>query len=314
MGSGAMKRWPQVMSPEERPPTSRGTISAVSCWVASVQTIPRNGRTQRRASGFAEAAPQRIDFGQGNERMIAGMISASASRGRAAGLLDDRDVELALLRILVDLRVLDPREPRAFQKPLDRRLRRADARALALLAQGRLRPGQPDDMQGESARRDMGLRALIRKVALDERVGDETPEVLRRLALHSGGDFFAEQFEEKVGHVREPKSSHMLGAPGPHSGPLPQAGAGANPFSPCGRRWREAPDEGSAQGALGGGADAPTPHPWPLSQGEREKPFVTRRLQRSSARRRRRPWRAHAPEEYSSGARSPKSPRARRVG
>ena len=116
------------------------------------------------------------------------------------GFSIDRDVELALLGILLDLRVLDPRETRAFQKPLDRRLRRADARAFALLAQGRLRPGQADDVQGQPARRDMGLRALIRKVALDERVGDETPEVLRRLALHSGGDFFAEQFEEKIGH------------------------------------------------------------------------------------------------------------------
>ena len=47
--------------------------------MASVQTIPRNGRTQRSASGFADAAPQRIDFGHGNERTIAGMISAIAS-------------------------------------------------------------------------------------------------------------------------------------------------------------------------------------------------------------------------------------------
>ena len=74
-----MKRWPQVTSPDSSPSIANGTISAVSCSVASVQTIPRNGRTQRNASGFAEAAPQRIDFGHGNERMIAGMISAMAS-------------------------------------------------------------------------------------------------------------------------------------------------------------------------------------------------------------------------------------------
>ena len=41
--------------------------------------MPRNGRTQRNASGLAEAAPQRIDFGHGNERTIGGMISAIAS-------------------------------------------------------------------------------------------------------------------------------------------------------------------------------------------------------------------------------------------
>ena len=41
----------------------------------------------------------------------------------------------------------------------------------------------------------------------------------------------------------------------------------ATPFSPCGRRWREAPDEGSApQGAWQKGAVAPTPHPQPLSR------------------------------------------------
>ena len=74
-----MKRWPQVTSPAAIPSISNETISAVSCWVASVQTIPRNGRTQRSASGFAEPAPQRIDFGHGNERMIAGIISAIAS-------------------------------------------------------------------------------------------------------------------------------------------------------------------------------------------------------------------------------------------
>ena len=118
---------------------SKGTISAVSCWVASVQTIPRKGRTQRSASGLVEAAPQRIDFGQGKERTIAGMISASASLVERPGFSIDRDIELALLRVLLDPRVLDAGEARALEESLDGRLRRADARAFALLAQGRLR-------------------------------------------------------------------------------------------------------------------------------------------------------------------------------
>ena len=67
------------MSPAAIPSISNGTTSAASCGVASVQTMPRRGLTQRSASGFAEAAPQRIDFGHGNERTIAGMISAIAS-------------------------------------------------------------------------------------------------------------------------------------------------------------------------------------------------------------------------------------------
>ena len=74
-----MKRWPNVTSPDAIPSLSNRTISAASCCVASVQTMPRSGRTQRSESGRAEAAPQRIDFGQGNERTIAGMISAITS-------------------------------------------------------------------------------------------------------------------------------------------------------------------------------------------------------------------------------------------
>ena len=74
-----MKRWPKVSRPALTPSISNGTISAASCGTASVQTIPRNGRTQRSASGLADAAPQRIDFGHGNERTIAGTISAIAS-------------------------------------------------------------------------------------------------------------------------------------------------------------------------------------------------------------------------------------------
>ena len=74
-----MKRWPQVTSPAAIPSISNETISAASCCVASMHTIPRSGGTERSASGFAEAAPQRIDFGQGKERMIEGIISAIAS-------------------------------------------------------------------------------------------------------------------------------------------------------------------------------------------------------------------------------------------
>ena len=59
---------------------SKGTISGVFVLRRrGCRRIPRNGRTQRKASGLAEAAPQRIDFGQGKARMIAGKISASAS-------------------------------------------------------------------------------------------------------------------------------------------------------------------------------------------------------------------------------------------
>ena len=83
---------------------------------------------------------------------------------RAARLLDHGDVELALLRVGLDLGVLDARQPRALEEALDRRLRRADARPLALLAPARLRLRQADDMQRQPARRGEGLRALVRQV------------------------------------------------------------------------------------------------------------------------------------------------------
>ena len=91
----------------------------------------------------AEAAPQRIDFGQGKARMIAGRISAITSSVVAAGLLDHRDVELALLGVLLDPRVLDAGKPGALEEARDRRLRRADARALALLAHVGCAAGRP---------------------------------------------------------------------------------------------------------------------------------------------------------------------------
>ena len=79
MGAGAMKRWPKVTSPVVIPSISICTTSEASCGIASVQTMRRNGLTQRSASGFVDAGPQRMDFGHGNERTIAGMISAIAS-------------------------------------------------------------------------------------------------------------------------------------------------------------------------------------------------------------------------------------------
>ncbi len=65
-------------------------------------------------------------------------------------------------------------------------------------------------MQGQAPRRDEALRALVEQIARDQRVGDESLQILRRLPLHAGGDFFAEQFEQEVRHrqagVRPPPS------------------------------------------------------------------------------------------------------------
>jgi hypothetical protein len=62
--------------------------------------------------------------------------------------------------------------------------------------------GEADDVQGEPARRGEALRALVSQAALDERAGDEALEVFGALALHARGDFFAEEFDEEIGHPK----------------------------------------------------------------------------------------------------------------
>ena len=121
------------------------------------------------------------------------MISAENVDRLGAGALDDGDVEIALLRVLLNGRLLDRREPRAFQKALERRVGRADARALLLLARVRLARGEPCDMQRETARRRKARRAFIEEAALDERVGHELAQVGRRLRLHARRDFLREE-------------------------------------------------------------------------------------------------------------------------
>ena len=94
-------------------------------------------------------------------------------------------------------------------------------------------------MQRQPARRGESLRAFVSQVAVDQRVGDEPLQILRRLPLHAGGDFFAEQFEEKVGHIEELFDfDGESGEPSPR--PSPRRERAAIP-SPPGRRWRAKP-------------------------------------------------------------------------
>ena len=131
---------------------------------------------------------------------------------RAAGLLDRSDIELALLRVLLDPGVLDARKPRTLQKPLDGRLGGADAGPLALLPQSRLRRRQANHVQSEPPWSGEGLRALINQVSVDQRVGDEALQIIRSLPLHTGRDFFAEQFEKEIRHSEEPRKGFSKGA------------------------------------------------------------------------------------------------------
>jgi uncharacterized protein YqfA (UPF0365 family) len=68
-------RWPRVVSPDLMPSISKRTTSGSSVSGPKVQRIECKGRTQITS----EPEPQRIDFGQGNERTIAGISSAITS-------------------------------------------------------------------------------------------------------------------------------------------------------------------------------------------------------------------------------------------
>ena len=169
--------------------------------VASVQRTPRRGRTQRRASGRVEALPQRIDFGQGKARTTAGTISASASLGRAARLLDHRDVELALLRVLLDLASSMRASPALFRKPW---IAASGAPTRGPFRSSRkvgCAAGRPTTCSASRRGVTNACAPSYARLRVDERVGDEPLQVLRRLPLHAGGDFFGKEFEEQVGHM-----------------------------------------------------------------------------------------------------------------
>ena len=63
------------------------------------------------ATRLAEAAPQRIDFGQGKERTICGHDLREHVLRRPARLLDDGDIELALLRVALDVASVSEASP-----------------------------------------------------------------------------------------------------------------------------------------------------------------------------------------------------------
>ena len=81
-----------------------------------------------------------------------------------------------------------------------RLLGRADARTLLLFLEVGLARRHALHGERQPPRRREGLGALIDEAGIDQPVGDELLQVLRRARLHAGGNFFGEQFEQKVGH------------------------------------------------------------------------------------------------------------------
>ena len=130
-------------------------------------------------------------------------------RRRAAGLLDHGDVEIALL-VRLHRRLIDRRQAGALEEALDRLVGRADARPLALLALVGRAGRQAVDGQRQPARRGEGLGAFIDEAGIDQRLGDQLLQVLRRLPLHAGGNFLGEEFEQEIRHQRTAGGGSLL--------------------------------------------------------------------------------------------------------
>ena len=83
-----------------------------------------------------------------------------------------------------------------FQEAVDGGLGRIDAGALALLALVGGPGIEAFDGEHEAARGGVGLRAFIGEARLDEAVGYHGAQVIGRLRLHAGGNFFRKKLDE----------------------------------------------------------------------------------------------------------------------
>ena len=179
------------------------------------RTAPPCRRARRRSS--AAAAPTAIiDCGPTSRRKSPQLNRIDLGHGKLGGdgrhhladdllrrpprLLDLDDVEVALLVVLDDLRVLDRLEARRLDEAGDGLLRRIDARALALLAQvGRL-GRHALHHQRQPPRRRVRPGLARREPLRLQPLGDQPPQILRRPRLHARRDLLGEQFQQQLSH------------------------------------------------------------------------------------------------------------------
>jgi hypothetical protein len=118
---------------------------------------------------------------------------------RAARLLDHGDIEVALL-VGLHFGFADRFEPGGFEESGDGVVRRADARAFLLLAHVGLARRHAVHGKREPPRRHERLGAVIDEAGIDQPVGHELAQILRRPRLHARGNFFGEKLEQEIGH------------------------------------------------------------------------------------------------------------------
>ena len=118
----------------------------------------------------------------------------------AAGLFGERDIEVALLRVLLDHGFADRGQAGRLEEARDRAFGCAHARPLALLFQVRLTRRHALHEQCKPPWRDERASTLVDEPGIDQPVGHHLLQIIRRLRLHAGGDFLGEQFEHEIGH------------------------------------------------------------------------------------------------------------------
>ncbi|MEY9741161.1 hypothetical protein ABIF65_000535 [Bradyrhizobium japonicum] len=101
---------------------------------------------------------------------------------------------------------------RRFQKTLHGRIGRAHFRTAAFGLQVGLARGDAMHGQCKAARRRERFRTLVDEALGDELVGDHAAQIVGRLGLHARGDFFREQFKQKIGHQAAPPASVWIQA------------------------------------------------------------------------------------------------------
>ena len=119
---------------------------------------------------------------------------------RAARHLAHGEPELGLA-LPAALALVEAREAGRLQEALHRPVRRADARALALLGAVRLALRQVLDDQRNPARRGEGPRASVCEVGFFQPIQHQAFEIAPRAVLHPRRDFLRQQFDEQFAHA-----------------------------------------------------------------------------------------------------------------
>ena len=143
--------------------------------------------------------------------------------GGPARLLDHREPEFALAGVAL-LALVEAGETGGFQEALNRLLRGADPRPALFLADIGLGQGQAVDDQRQPARRRLHAGRGEGQPRRPQLLGGQALEVFSRAGLHTGGNVFGKQFDEKLGHCTVLPTRPVIC----------RAGRAAGSFLPCG--------------------------------------------------------------------------------